>query len=333
LKRRVSFVIDNASEGRGQQVALDLRGFLERVTGSIADLEAVSDEIEKVRELILTAINSKGQDGTGKTLIEVADRIEKCIGTWIHQERDEFKSMGKEIGVRRSLPEKTDDDEPMLAKENHDVLLVDDRNLFRGALRNTLRKAGFAVADEATTLDGAEETLRRLAPDLVIIHVCPEEPGQLGRIAAFRRAHPSLKMLVLTERSDGEFFSRLICSQAEGYILDNCRASAFIYAAEKILAGKSYLSPGISATLVGRWKTGESNGRQPTLTPREEEVLKLVAQGKSSKSIAETLFISRHTVIRHRANIAAKLNLRTPAALVVYAISQGYITPHGGTPV
>jgi DNA-binding NarL/FixJ family response regulator len=123
---------------------------------------------------------------------------------------------------------------------------------------------------------------------------------------------------------DKEYLYQSISAGADGYFLKKDTDSEFFSAIEKIRQGKTYVSPHLSGELAEYWEQIRQ-GIHPVLTTREIEVLKLIAEGKPNKEIADLLFISVHTVERHRANILEKLDLKGTADLVKYAIQKGYV--------
>ena len=128
-----------------------------------------------------------------------------------------------------------------------------------------------------------------------------------------------------------EYFHQAISAGADGYLLKEDADSELFSAIEKIQHGKIYISPVLSDEFTDEWAQMRRGDHKPfsepkRLTVREREVLKLIAEGKSSKEIADLLFISRRTVERHRANLMDKLSLKKTADLVKYAIQKGYVS-------
>ena len=144
-----------------------------------------------------------------------------------------------------------------------------------------------------------------------------------------RKSHPQVKTLVLSMYKKKEYLHLALSAGAMGYMLKEDTGSELIHAIDAIRMGKTYLSPLLIKDLPDDLiSVCRGNGRldQDPLTPRERQILKLIAEGKTSKEIAVLLFISTHTVNNHRKNIKRKLNIRKNADLVKYAMQEGYIS-------
>jgi DNA-binding NarL/FixJ family response regulator len=309
--------------------SVDQGTLVERIDLHVRDLEVVREEVRKVEQLISETMQPDRQEGRRlEDLGEAAERLERRVGKWLEQIAQGFSAIKNEVRRNGIVPETADSiSEP---PEQRRIFLLDDRVLFRKGLKNIFEgRAGYRIVGEATDLEQALIELERAKPDLVIVHVCPEEPSQLGLASTIRSVYPSLKVLVLTERGDGDFFIALIKSGADAYLIDDCSEQRLLYAIGRVLKGETYLSPRISEALVEGWRKGKAEQGKQSLTRREEEILRLVAEGKSSKVIGQELFISAHTVDRHRANIMGKLNIRKAVDLVKYAISRGLVGSDG----
>ncbi|TXS44764.1 response regulator [Streptomyces sp. t39] len=211
------------------------------------------------------------------------------------------------------------------------ILLADDHALVRRGVRLILDgEPGLRVVAEAG--DGAEavEMVRTHEVDLAVLDIgMPRMTGiQAAReLAALR---PGLRILMLTMYDNEQYFFQALKAGACGYVLKSVADRDLVAACRAAMRGESFLYPGAVTALIrnylDRARLGEDAGDE-ILTAREEEVLKLVAEGLSSKDIAETLFISVKTVQRHRANLLSKLGLRDRLALTRYAIRSGLIEP------
>ncbi|MEW2555065.1 response regulator transcription factor [Streptomyces zhihengii] len=211
------------------------------------------------------------------------------------------------------------------------ILLADDHALVRRGVRLILDgEPGLRVVAEAG--DGAEavEMVRGHAVDLAVLDIgMPRMTGiQAARELASLR--PGLRILMLTMYDNEQYFFQALKAGACGYVLKSVADRDLVAACRAAMRGESFLYPGAVTALIrnylDRARLGEDAGGE-ILTAREEEVLKLVAEGLSSKDIAETLFISVKTVQRHRANLLSKLGLRDRLALTRYAIRSGLIEP------
>ena len=180
--------------------------------------------------------------------------------------------------------------------------------------------------------DGLEllELLNHTHPDMIILDVSMPKLRGIEAIHEIKMMRPEVSILMLTMHKETEYFQQAISAGADGYLLKEDADSELFSAIEKIRHGKIYISPVLSDELAGEWAQVRRSNRKPfsepkPLTVREREVLKLIAESKSSKEIADLLFISPRTVERHRANLMEKLGLKKTADLVKYAIKKGYV--------
>lgn len=211
------------------------------------------------------------------------------------------------------------------------IILADDHVLLRRGLKGIIEsKAGFEVVGEAG--DGLElmELLRTITPDLVILDISMPNLRGIEAVSRIRNQHPEIRVLILTMHKDRSYLHQSIAAGAAGYLLKEDADPDLFTAIEKIRQGKIYVSPHLAEDMADDWagmRRGEVNSslQSEVLTSREKEVLKLIAEGRSSREIGKLLFISVRTVERHRANIMDKLQIRKIADLVKYAIQNGYI--------
>ncbi|WP_338089578.1 response regulator transcription factor [Nocardioides lijunqiniae] len=211
------------------------------------------------------------------------------------------------------------------------ILLVDDHALVRRGVRLILeQEPDLTVVGEAG--DGAEavEALRDLEVDLVVLDIAmPRMTGlQAAREITRRREPPRLMMLSMHDNE--QYFFESLRVGASGYVLKSVADEDLVGAVRAAMRGEAFVYPGAMGSLardyLDRLRRGESVP-QTVLTEREDEVLKLIAEGRSSKDIARDLTISVKTVERHRANILAKLGMRDRTQLTRYAIRAGLIEP------
>jgi DNA-binding NarL/FixJ family response regulator len=211
------------------------------------------------------------------------------------------------------------------------IVLADDHVLVRQGLRRILEGvADLEVIGEAN--DGLEllNLLNHSAPDMVVLDIFMPNLRGIEAIHEIKKIRPEAKVLILTMHKDKEYLYLALSAGAKGYLLKEDADKELFSAIEKVRHGKTYISPHFSEEIVD--DLVQMGKRDPkaileidSLTPREREVLKLIAEGKSSKEIAHLLFISVLTVNNHRANIMEKLNLNKATDLVKYAIRKGYI--------
>ncbi len=208
------------------------------------------------------------------------------------------------------------------------IVLADDHTIVRQGLRRMIEEmADLEIVGEAE--DGLEllRLLERTTADLVVLDI--SMPGLRGIEATheIKSIHPQVKVLILTMYQDKELLYHAVAAGAEGYMLKRDSDRELFGAIEKIRQGGVYISPSLSEDLIDDWVQSCREKYKPpaeSLTTREREVLKLIAEGKSSKAIADLLFVSIHTIETHRANMMKKLGLKKTADLVRYAIRKGY---------
>ncbi|MBG7699264.1 response regulator transcription factor [Streptomyces sp. MC1] len=211
------------------------------------------------------------------------------------------------------------------------ILLADDHALVRRGVRLILdQEPDLEVVAEAG--DGAEavELARTHDVDLAVLDIAM--PRMTGLQAARELAvlKPGLRILMLTMHDNEQYFFQALKAGASGYVLKSVADRDLVAACRAAMRDEPFLYPGAVTALIRNYLDRARHGEEAPdqiLTPREEEVLKLVAEGHSSKEIAELLFISIKTVQRHRANLLQKLGLRDRLELTRYAIRVGLIEP------
>ena len=219
--------------------------------------------------------------------------------------------------------------EPRTAKTR--ILLADDHVLVRRGVRLILDgEPDLQVVAEAG--DGAEaiELARAQPIDLAVLDVAMPRMTGLQAARELSRMQPGLRILMLTMYDNEQYFFEALKAGACGYVLKSVADRDLLEACRAAMRGESFLYPGAVTALIRNYLDRVRQGEdlpERMLTSREEEILKLVAEGHSSKDIAQTLFISVKTVERHRANMLQKLGLRDRLELTRYAIRAGLIEP------
>ena len=209
------------------------------------------------------------------------------------------------------------------------LALVDDHRLFRAAVRRLLAADGrFEIVAEAADGPGAVARVLETRPDLVLMDV--HLPGSSGIEATrqIREALPACKVLILSGYDRPSLVQSALTEGASGYVMKTATAEELLIAVRAVLDGKCFLSPEIAQHVVERFAESGGPAGSPTLASlsrREREVLQLVAEGLSSKEIADRLSISNRTVETHRAAIMAKVGSRKTAGLVRFAIREGLV--------
>ena len=206
------------------------------------------------------------------------------------------------------------------------VLLADDHALFREGVKALLAPDEFEIVAEVGNGHDAIQQARRHLPDIAVLDV--GMPGLNGVDAAREvlRASPRSKVIMLTMHKDHAYLAEALRSGARGYILKSRGAAELIEALREVARGGVYLSPGLSREVAESYLTGDKGEGGP-LSPREREVLQLIAEGKTTKEIAADLFISFKTVESHRQRMMSKLDIHETATLVRYAIRSGLVQP------
>jgi len=215
--------------------------------------------------------------------------------------------------------------------KSYGIVLADDHVLVRQGLRRILEgMADLEVTGEAG--DGLEllDLLKQVAPDLIVLDIFMPKLRGIDAIHEIKLIHPEANILILTMHKDKEYLYLALSQGAKGYLLKEDADEELFSAIEKIRQGKTYVSPCFSDELIDHLAQAGRGDKKPALgidplTTRERQILKLIAEGKSSKEIADLLFISARTVDNHRANMMEKLNLKKATDLVKYAIQKGYV--------
>jgi DNA-binding NarL/FixJ family response regulator len=213
------------------------------------------------------------------------------------------------------------------------VLLADDHPLFRRGLRQVLdREADLRVVAEAS--DGAEAVERAFGDDdvqLVLLDVSMPRMTGLQAAREITRRDPEMRVLMLSMHDNEQYFFEALEAGASGYVLKTSADRDVVDACRAAMRGEPFLYPGAVRALVRdyleRARRGETLASHEPLTPRELEIIKLVAEAHSNDEIAEMLVISKKTVERHRANMLEKLGMTDRVELTRYAIRRGLIDP------
>ena len=206
------------------------------------------------------------------------------------------------------------------------VLLVDDHPLVLDGIQARLETvATIQVVGVAHNGQQALDSAAALNPDLVLMDVSMPVMNGLEAVREFGRRFPLIKVLMLSMHDSREYILQVMQSGARGYILKDVSSEELVSAVETVAIGNSYFSQSASQALFGSPAPPMPAASAPCLTPREEAVLKLLAEGKSNKGIAHLLAISVRTVETHRQNIKNKLDIHTAAGLARYAIEQGLV--------
>ena len=204
------------------------------------------------------------------------------------------------------------------------TLLVDDHALLRDGLAALLEDTGeFEVVGFAASGREALARVDELRPQLVVMDLAMPDLNGVEATRRLLQAHPKTKVVALTMHADRRYVSGALKAGAAGYVLKEAAFDELIDAATRVMAGTTYLSPKVSDLMVREYVSKQESGLVSVLSSREREVLQLIAEGRSTKEIADDLCISSKTVESHRKRIMDRLELRTVAELTKFAVRWG----------
>lgn len=213
----------------------------------------------------------------------------------------------------------------------HRILIVEDHTLLRQGLQAMLAAdPDLEVVGEAEDGRQAIRLAGTLSPRLILMDLSMPGTNGTEAIAEIKRRYPEIRVLVLTVHKAEEYIREALRVGADGYVLKHATRDELMLAIRSILNGKTYLSPDVAEKVVsGYLGGGHDLGDRSTwdsLTLREREVLKLIAEGNPNKYIANYLCVSVKTVEKHRSNLMKKLNLHNASALTAFAIERGMVS-------
>jgi len=206
------------------------------------------------------------------------------------------------------------------------ILLADDHLIFRQSLKGLLEREGFQIIGEAADGQEAVRRARDLSPDVAVLDLAMPLLNGLDAAREIVRASPRTRPILLTMHTEDPYVMEALRAGIKGYVLKTQPSTDLVQAIQEVSRGRIYLSPGISRTVVDAYLAKTELPPDP-LSPREREVLQLVAEGKTTKEIARLLGVSVKTAENHRTRIMAKLDIHETAGLVRYAIRHGIIQP------
>ena len=214
-------------------------------------------------------------------------------------------------------------------------LVVDDHTLFRDGLRRLLEsEPDFRVVGEARDAVEALEKVRELRPDVVLMDIGMPGMSSFEAARVIEKNYPSTKLIFLTMYEDEEYLLQCLDVGASGYVLKDAPPPRLLSAVREVHQGRKYLSPQVLEKLVDDFRSrshgSPGQARSSTLTPREREVVKMIAEGNSVKEIATLLGLSVKTVEAHKFNLMRKLDIHNKAQLVTYAIQKKIVKMPAG---
>ncbi len=206
------------------------------------------------------------------------------------------------------------------------VLIADDHPLIRQGLRTLLEQHGFTVVAEASDGREATQLAQELEPDVAVLDLAMPLLNGLDAAREITRTSRRTKTILVTVHTADQYVLAALQAGVRGYVLKSQATAELVQAIQEVMRGGRYLSPGISEAVVQAYLAKTDLPADP-LTPREREVLQLIAEGKRTKDIAGLLGVSVKTVESHRTRLMEKLDIRQTAGLVRYAIRRGLIQP------
>ena len=207
----------------------------------------------------------------------------------------------------------------------HSVLLVEDHTMVREALRSKIQeKTWLEVAAEAEDGRKAIEKFKETRPDIVIMDIRMENLNGVEATRRLQKLEPEAKIVAVSVTCDVPIVLKMFEAGASAYVPKSCAFRELISALSEVVKGNYYVSPSVAKPVLRhRIQNALDSSETCNLTPREREVLQLVAEGKTSRDIAEELSISSKTVDNHRQNIMDKLDVHTVSGLTKYAVREG----------
>jgi DNA-binding NarL/FixJ family response regulator len=233
------------------------------------------------------------------------------------------------MAPRQALPKSVAPDRPT-RKEVRPirVLLADDHSLVRAGIRSMIEKIPrVEVVGEASNGREALALVRSKLPDLVLLDIAMPDLGGLEALPQIVKNSPNVKVVVLSAYGTEQYVSRALRAGASGYILKYAEASELGQAINSVAQGEIYLSPSISRAIINSYIEQGGGELSPLeqLTPRQREILQMIAEAKNTKEIASTLEISVKTVEAHRLQLMARLDIHSVPGLVRYAVRNGLV--------
>jgi len=216
-------------------------------------------------------------------------------------------------------------------EEKKSIIIAEDHTILREGLKMLLSSnPQYEVVAEAEDGLQAIRLCESFKPDLVLMDLSMPRMNGVGAVQEIKKQCPETKILVLTVHKTEEYILATLKAGADGYVLKDATHGELELAIECVFSGKSYLSPGISEKVIEGYLEGrttiKSASSWDSLTQREREILKMIAEGYKNKEIGNYLCISAKTVEKHRANLMKKLDLHSTSALTAFAMERGLVS-------
>lgn len=203
------------------------------------------------------------------------------------------------------------------------VFLLDDHEVVREGLRSLIESTGdMKVVGEASTAADAINRLALSQPDVAVLDVRLPDGNGVEVCREIRSSHPEIACLMLTSFSDDEALFDAIMAGAAGYVLKEVRGSDLVGDIRKVASGQSLLDPSLTGRVMERLRRRETSDDAAGLTPQEQRILELIAQGRTNRQIAEVMILSEKTVKNYVSNLLAKLGMSRRTEAAVYAVKR-----------
>ncbi len=211
------------------------------------------------------------------------------------------------------------------------ILIADDHALVREGFRSLLEaQPDIEVVGEAADGEEAVKKVKEVQPDIVLMDITMPVMDGLEATQQIKLNNPEVKILALTMHEGDEFFFKFLDAGASGYFVKGGSSSELLWALRVVSQGEVFLYPSMAKKLLGDYlqRVNEGNDKESfdTLTNRQREILKLIAEGHTNQEIAKILVLSISTVQTHRAHIMSKLGLHRPVELFKYALQRGFVS-------
>jgi DNA-binding NarL/FixJ family response regulator len=210
------------------------------------------------------------------------------------------------------------------------ILLADDHVLIRHGIKRIIKEnENLQVVGEASSGEEIMLFLETLEADLIILDIAMPGMGGMETISKVKSRYPWIKILMLTMHNNKQYFYNAMSAGADGYLMKDDSDNQLLVAIEKVLSGKSYISPFLTEDFtddVISMYRNEKRSPFQGLTRRETEILQMVVKGLTSKQMAERLHLSQRTIDHHRSNLLRKFNRKNSVEMVNYAVRNGFVT-------
>jgi DNA-binding NarL/FixJ family response regulator len=207
------------------------------------------------------------------------------------------------------------------------ILLADDHPIFRKGLRFLLESEGFTVLGEASDGHEAIKLTEKFHPDVVVLDFSMPRLNGIDAAKEIRRSSPRSKVIMLTIHREEQYVMEALSVGIKGYVLKSEASTAMGEAIQEVVRGNAYLSPGIARVAVDLFVGKCAEGPVEILSPRELQVLQLIAEGNTTREIAAQLTLTVKTAESYRSSLMNKLDIHETAGLVRYAVRRGLVTP------